>query len=418
MAIHVESVKSLLGAGKDLGSYFRYIAHFGFTDAVPSQRIPVLSVLGFDVNKYLYTFVIAALLVVSIVAAFNYIINPYGMFNSSPVKLKKTQAYTRGRILKAHAPLGRPIDILLVGNSRVELGLPTDHEAFKNKQVYNLGLPGADVTMQSHYAFNAIANNQVSTLIMGLDFVDFIFTEDSPFRQNPDSYIHRLQNTLGATKNDKYNWIKLKDNTAALLSLDALKSSLTTLLTQSQSLSHMKEDGKMHEGEFFGIVEHEGIGILFQQKENTLRNKFHNTGWIFTNEGTEDSFHFENFLRFISAVQSKNIKVYLFISPLHQRYLEILAETGYLSMYSKWKTLLGKKLAEQDFFDHGEFWDFSVSSGYTQEAIPPAEKKGVFMQWYWEPAHYRSTLGAKILDSLLLKKQPWGVPLNPERTRE
>lgn len=363
-------------------------------------------------TKYLAVFLSAGFAIVIVAGAFNYLTNPFGLFNS-PLDLKKTQAYSRGRILKAHQPLEQKLDALLVGNSRVELGLSPSHPALKALSTYNIGLPGADISMQSHYAFNVIKNQTIKDLVMSVDFVDFLFTDGTPYRHPPSTYTVRLKNILDIGPNDQYMWHKIKDKSAALFSLDALTSSFTTILSQNSQLSYMQKDGKMHEGEFFRVVENEGINILFKQKRQNLRAKFEKSDWLVVNPETRSSLHFKNFKSFISEAIKKKINLSLFISPLHESYIEILRETDKLDLFNEWKILLVQHLQEINFFQSGQLWDFSVASEFTSEALPKQDKKGIYMSWYWEPAHYRSALGDKILDTLLLAKNPWGKQLTP-----
>lgn len=363
-------------------------------------------------TRYLVTFLIAGLLLTLLTATFNYTVNPFGLFES-PLDLKKTQAYSRGRILKAHLPLAIEIDTLLVGNSRVELGLSPNHPGLKMRNAYNLGLPGADISMQSNYAFNVLQNQSVEELIMSVDFVDFLFTDDKRYRHAPETYTARLRSNLIDGHNKEYFWNKTKDLSAALLSLDALASSLTTILSQNSQLSYMEKNGKMFEGEFIGIVENEGIGVLFEQKENNLREKFGKDGWRVAIPGTSSSDHFDNFKSLISKAIETNTKISLFISPLHRNYLHLLEDTEKLSMFMRWKKLLIQNLQEVGFFKTGQLWDFSIPSKYTNEDVPDRNVKGVYMKWYWEPAHYRSALGDKILDTLLFAENPWGQRIQP-----
>ena len=352
-----------------------------------------------------------------LVSSFNYFVNPFGLFNSPDIKgvnSNKTQAYTRGRILKAYAPIDKETEILLVGDSRVQLGLNPEYSAFQGKKVYNLGLPGADIRTQSQYTYNVAANTKVKEIIMGVDFVDFIFTKDKKYRHLPESYDFRLKSTLNQPLNPKYQWNKTKEYFAALLSLDALSASAVTLASQNSSLSHMTRDGRMVDSEFFSIVNNEGLGVLFDQKESNLTAKFSRPGWLIVNENSNTSHNFEIFIQLIQELQNKGIKISLFISPYHVSYLQILVKTSMYEKFKSWKQLLVSHLDQINYFDQGVLWDFSEPNIYTKETIPPRDKTGLYMKWFWEPAHYRLELGDKVLDTLLLNQAPWGTQLFPE----
>ena len=144
--------------------------------------------------KYISTYFTSFAIVLFSIATFNWFIDPFGMFWSPQVErvnLVKPEAGKRSRITKAYQVNEIKPDILIVGNSRVEMGLNPNNNNFNGKVVYNQGMPGASVAMQVDYALDAMANNDtIEQLFVGVDFLDFLLSKKQVlnFKTKNDSH--------------------------------------------------------------------------------------------------------------------------------------------------------------------------------------------------------------------------------------
>ena len=104
-----------------------------------------------------------------------------------------------------------------------------------------------------------------------------------------------------------------------------------------------------------------------------------------------------------------NIKLYLFFSPSHARFLETWRLTG------NWPEMEAMKIAvvkaneeEAQYYDKPAFpvWDFSGYNSITTEALPPKDKPEEMMWGYWEGSHYTRDVGLYILDKVFAYSHP------------
>lgn len=357
--------------------------------------------------KYLSTYLFAALFFIALTAGFNWLTDPFGMYWSPSlvgINEIKPEAGNRSRITKAYrANVVKP-HILLVGNSRVEMGLAPNHPLFNNQPAYNQGMPGASARMQYDYALNVIAvSPDLHTLIIGVDFLDFLIRADPAKRIQPSpedqpDYWPRL---TALSKPDMANQIfRLKEKSAMLFSLDAIGASVTTLAKQSVNVSSIDAYGFNTAQTYLNILQHEGIEPLYIQKleelNKNLRNKNLTTQNPDNEELTRPFFYLKNLL---DNATERGISVYLFISPYHYSYLQLLAELNYSDNVMSWKNQL-VNLTDSYPPQQVQLWDFSTLNKYTLEPVP-VDAKNQRMKWYWEPAHYKKELGDLVLERML-----------------
>ena len=226
--------------------------------------------------KYITTYFATLFTLISAIVIFNWFIDPFGMYWSSQVSglnVVKPEAEKRSRITKAYrAPHVQP-QILIVGNSRVEMGISPQHRQFKNKRVYNQGMPGAGLAMQINYALSVIKQNRsLEQIVLSVDYLDFLIDVERSHHVNDStsstlSYQHRLE---GYDSDKTKLWLQTKEKVGLVFSIDALKASLTTLSQQSSQVSSITKLGFNTAGSYIPMIKNEGIIPLFKQKLNWL----------------------------------------------------------------------------------------------------------------------------------------------------
>ena len=109
-----------------------------------------------------------------------------------------------------------------------------------------------------------------------------------------------------------------------------------------------------------------------------------------------------------------NAKIVLFIQPYHADYLELMHEKRLWTSFEDWKRAL-VRLVEFDRASHpGEIrlFDFSGYNGFTTESVPVRGDLTSQMRWYWEPGHYKSELGDRMIAAMFNGATDFGVELN------
>ncbi len=348
--------------------------------------------------NYIRTLLITAILTLAITAGLNWFVDPYGMYWSPLVKginVNKPEAGNRSRTSKPYVLSKLKPATLIVGNSRVEMGLNPEHPLFTDT-TYNIGIPGLGFSDQIGFAVNEIAaNSDLNHIILSLDYLDFLHSEkelQTPVAELITKYENKLFNN---------NDIGIAEVGKMLFSLGTIKSSGLTIIKQSMNASSITKKGFNTATSFISIVKNEGKAPLFSQKLNDIGNRLrgkklrhNNVNW--------DSLgpNFKLIKNLIRTAESKKVKVTFFINPYHMSYLHLLDDSGYWSDFLEWKTHLSiffrTHLSSRNF----AAYDFSGFNNITSEPVN-LDNQNQRMQWFWEPAHYTSEVGDLMLPILL-----------------
>jgi hypothetical protein len=384
--------------------------------------------------KYITTYFTSFTIIFLTIGTFNWFIDPFGMFWSpliDNINTVKPEAGTRSRITKAYQPNKINPDILIVGNSRVEMGLDPANELFSGKKVYNQGMPGASLKMQIDYAIDAIAkNDSIEHLLVGVDFLDFLISDEqvskgvSGLSKTSPHYNFRLTSQDNTTDNAKL--LRLKEKLGLIFSLDALSASISTITQQKSLTSSINSSGFNNAASYLQIMNTEGIKPLFTQKLTELQTRLQSRNWkILSQKEMPYSPTFVHLGRLINITNHKNIKVTFFINPYHSSYLHTLSANKQWDNFELWKKTLVKYLGNMKA-DQISLWDFSGFHRIINEAVNLKTPKKQ-MQSFWEPAHYKKGLGERFLTQLLtpeelsynkIKWNDFGVLLNLNNIEE
>jgi hypothetical protein len=361
--------------------------------------------------KYISTYFTSFAIVLFSIAIFNWFIDPFGMFWSPQlerVNLVKPEAGKRSRITKAYQVNEIKPDILIVGNSRVEMGLNPNNNNFNGKVVYNQGMPGASVAMQVDYALDAMANNDtIEQLFVGVDFLDFLLSEKQVLNFKIKNNSHEQTNygfrLISQDNSNLANIARLKEKLAMIFSLDAFSASINTIFQQKSMTSSLNPFGFNSALSYIDIMNSEGIKPLFKQKLHDISARLASKPWVIkVQDTTPYSPTFAHLGRLIKVSKEKNIQITFFINPYHFSYLHTLVDNNQWSNFQVWKKTLVNYLSVMQG-DEFVLWDFSVASDFVNEVVPLTNPKQQ-MKWFWEPAHYKEELGDILLTSLLVEK--------------
>ena len=363
-------------------------------------------------RKYSILLFTCGALVTLIGAAFNYLVDPYWMYGAKTyVGLNKFKPYAgdRGRISKLFQverikPLG-----LVVGNSRPEMGLNPEHSCWprKSRPVYNISLPGLHAYQQIRYAQHAMATADITTMLIGVDFLDFLNRpglENDPYQWPPEGRESTAFLTdANGVSSSNFQFSKTKNYLQSAFSLEALAHSAISMARQVGDVSGITSKGfNAAEKKYMSIVKSEGTSVLFQQKNKQVIRQMVAGAWTINTGPQPWSVQFESIRRILQQSKMKGVATQLFINPYHAEYLTAIQLSGLWGLFEKWKYRLAK-LAQSE---STPLWDFSGYNAYSTENIDDISKKGVSLNWFWEPAHYRQELGDIMLSNMLRKHCP------------
>jgi hypothetical protein len=356
---------------------------------------------------FVSTFVALSIITVS----FNYLVDPFLIFNSARIDYfnqKKNDINDQIRITKVYHPAYEKWDVILIGNSRIEMGLDPDHVCFQQDQqkVYNLGIPGASVPQQLEYALNILYEQPVKKVFLSIDFVDFLV----PVNKAPNGTTFKISDTpINKSHHYKFNGesnplslrSEFMDKYRSLFSLDALISSFKTVTLQSRLTTDRTGKGFNPADDFKASIQAEGVPAIFEQKMQSLNKRFSND-WSLYYSDSSPSLASLYLIEFLKISNERGVEVVIFTNPFHQSFWDLLKEKNLFRLHQEWLMLLSKTLIEMNL-EKTSFWDFSVDSIYIHEPLPlpGAGKKYQPLNWFWEPSHYRKELGDLMIESML-----------------
>lgn len=350
------------------------------------------------------------------IAAFNYLVNPFNMFNSKNISgfnKNKPSSNLRQRLSKAYIVEKKCPENLIMGNSRA-LAISDTYDAWPNKKTYNYALASSSVYETLRYFQHANASCNIKTVLLGLDVL--MFEKDagvpSQFKEERLSVTNKGKKTINRIKS------YLQDSVPALISLTAFRASIKTLRNQKTTnenkfyCSSAQKDHQriIYKGGHQAFI-NEGNKMLFD-----LLSK------IDTSDYMQKSLGF--YSQLLKLAYDKKIRLILFIPPSHASLYETIHASGYTETFNSWKRniiTINEDMAHTLNTKAHVFYDFSGYNSITEEEIPPKEQIEVGMKWFWEAIHFKEELGYHILDRVFNHKRnncptpnDFGIKINIE----
>ncbi len=339
-------------------------------------------------GKFFWTVGLAALLVLTAIVSLNYVVDPY-FIHQWDTPLLRRLGPAQQKIMpwaKTYAAYRYRPEVVFLGSSRTEIGLPTDAAPFAGKRVFNLAIAGASVGDAANMLRHTSFFHRPEIVIWGLDY-GWQFREktgntDFDGALIADGSCYPLWRTF----------LNIKRSTSMAMTTDTLKilmgrseqSCLSLLASYGQKTSQCLEYIMRDEG---------GTAKAFEavlKKSEPQAPPPEPTATIeLLNRVTADYCRTGTLFRF-------------YLQPIHA-----LAELSYWATQGEaldsWKRELVQMIDErrQQGCDI-RLLDFSGFNRITSEEIPQATGRDT-MQYYWEQSHYRGEVGHEILEQLMAK---------------
>jgi hypothetical protein len=342
------------------------------------------------------------------VCIFVLIVDPYGVygivrrdhFNAVKPGLTRYQ----GQIKQEHALRLRPRFIIL-GNSRAEIGFDPRASAFSSHgDGYNLAIPGTGLaTSASQFAQLQQAGVQPRTVIVGLEFIDFL---------NPATALPARAATAAAPAHGRAFW-----RFDTLFSLASIRDAAHTLRIQHDGeAATLSPDGFNPLLEYGAYVRHDGYHKLFRQRAQENAASFRRKSK--SSLATED---FHSLRAFLLAMAATQADIKLVIYPYHAQLLAMFESAGLWPLFEQWKQQLVQEVAavKKENPSAGiEVTDFSGFGPYNCEPIPTQQQRHASTRWYWEAGHFKKALGDLVMQRVMTLKDGapddgrFGMPLS------
>lgn len=372
---------------------------------------------------------------VGLAAVANLMVDPYGIYGfwvQPGVNEIKPHAGANGAMAKAYQVQRVKPRTLILGNSRAEVGFNPESSAWPqaSQPVYNLALPGTGPLTSLRYLEHAAAVKKPATVILGVDFMDFLVSEDAaPYSVEGTSLPmdRRLLVTGSGRQNPDYPQQRIEDFAATVLSLDALTHSIGTINAQhARYPADLTEHGFNPMHDYEGIAKREGYYAMFRQRDQeNARAYLRRPRNIYVRE-TTTSPQLEVLRRIIAVCQEQEAELRIVIYPYHAHLLEIFHEAGLWPLFEEWKRALARIAAEANRgheIPRVQLWDFSGYNAISTEPVPEPSDRTTATRWYWEAGHFKQVLGDAMLRQMFAEPDrrdatAIGVRLTPENVEQ
>jgi hypothetical protein len=282
---------------------------------------------------FLFTFFIS-------IIGLNLWVDPYFIFRKSPFEPRMELINSRQRFAKSLQVITRQPHTIVLGSSRVYRGFDV------KGGIYNMGISSLTLTEAAAYIKHILRFTGVRKIVLGLDFwmcdKNMLTQVDWDGKTGTFPYIlHSFLNTL------------LKPN-------DALNTLKPLLKSGHKNDSLGAEEGWTYEGFYHtGKRSKKVVDNMLQSYQDAFEKSFIDLKLLSLLE------------RIIYQCQSRGVKLYVYISPLHPATKAIYMKSPNALFFTPWRENI-QKLCENNKIPFYDFTDFlkdsaSLSEGSTED---------------------------------------------------
>lgn len=314
-----------------------------------------------------------------LVAGLNILVDPYGLFEIVELEGFNAEKPARdgSRTLKSLQLRRQQYDVVVLGSSRVQLGIDPGSPAFAGARVFNLGLVDVNMHEIEGVVKYLLRHQSPHTVMIGIDLISF----DVNRRVNQD---YADSGFDGAPLAQLY--------LPRIVSSRALVDSISTI---AYNLAGTRQPLFSRQG---ALVRPDGMPYDHHEAFRHMAGYY--AKWDFYTDFAYGAENVRALRRALRQLLDRKIRVYLFFSPVHASQLEIMHLMGLYDDFERAKRDLVAISAELNAGDRLQLWDFSGYNSITLEGLP-APRSGGRMRWYWEQAHYKRAAGDLMLARML-----------------
>jgi hypothetical protein len=345
--------------------------------SIPVTRIPIA-------RRFTYFLLISAMVVLGLVALFNFVVNPYRIFFPDATS---TLSGARPRPMQLQQELktilaarARP-EVLLLGNSTMEIGL--DPQALSQAgipgRIFNLGIAGFSLEASTQGLRRVLDGHPPKVAIIGAAFSDHVM-------------LGRRAKQNGVASISSWTLSDLRVATLSLIGSEATMDSIRTLTIPyrpfAQTLTGFGHN-PMHDYE--GHAKTSGYRVLFDTTNKGIQ-QFLKKAPSTLPEQLDDSRGLDDLRSLVRYLVGQGVAVVVVMSPYHADFMASIHQYGLQSTYERCKeTVAGLAALGNDFGCDGQA---------TREPIPAQGDRQTAMRWYWDAQHFKAELGTRMMQLL------------------
>lgn len=270
----------------------------------------------------------------------NYIVNPYHIFSHHYFKnfLQEKEHTVSNRMTTFYkAKHSKPTSIIM-GSSRVGMFDTDIFKKYLGTENFVMAMPGANIEEQSQYLLYMIKNHSIKNIVWSLDFFSF-----NPDLENDSDFVYnRLSNSY--LLNDDYK--------ITLFSLQATQNSLKTIfdnlrLYQNNEVVENSKAKRQKVYDAYQAFTHKEIDEYTAIQITYYPSKFlKNKHFIEVNSLEKN---IKKVQLVLDLCKEKNIKTYLYTSPVSASFLDLYKKLGLEKTFFQWKKELSSITSYTDF---------------------------------------------------------------------
>jgi len=363
-------------------------------------------------------FIITACLL-TLIAGFNWLANPYLLFNSPDIEgfnKIKTEPFYKQLVFKPYQIKSQPYRTVIFGSSRAGIALDPEQLPDRYQPAYNASIGGA--TSYINYRLlqqSLLQKNQAPEHVI-LETAFFSFNRFSQMNtpERDPLFENRIQGRYDGSSNPFFLPQKTFDYFVTLLSWDSVRASLR-MLSKQQSVAEKQRGSFIQKNNGQWLQQAPPKQFTSTLYDGSLE-KFLYKEWFpapkkaFQLQGKNDKankplLYYRQSLR---TLYEHNIHTSVVILPVHSNLLVSLEQSGLQAKFEKWKRQLVNinqeeaKRAKQTPFS---IWDFAFAHPQASEAVPLDQQSHQRLQWFNDSAHPSPLFGNQVMQQIVENKK-------------
>lgn len=345
-------------------------------------------------RKYSYTLFSVTIILLLSISAINIAVDPIGVFGFPVIEgfnNVKTDTSKISRLKNAFTVYTNKPNTIILGTSRAEYGIKCSHPSLANSICENLSLPA--VEMYEVYRYLQHANNvrKLDKVIIGLDLMSF--------NQNSDNRNFFSEDWLSVSYDGKQQYTGYYTELVKLaISDQTLKGAKKTFKASRKNRGvNNKPIEQLPPFRFWTSIIYAYLKDLWYPGASST--------FALKPANSPDSKLFM-LHKIIDYAYQHNIKLYIYISPVHIWLMETMEARGLWDTFEQWKrgvVSVTESVADKHNRAPFKVWDFSGYNPITASHYP-AMHETTLPKYFRDPAHFRPVVGDMILDRIILSK--------------
>jgi hypothetical protein len=328
-------------------------------------------------ERFVKAWFLATIAGLAAIASLNVLVDPAGAYPGAHLKAFDSVRYLNlDRVTKAEMAKRGDWEVIILGSSRAESGLPAAHPFLTTSRACNLSLAAARFPELAAVFDFATEHDRLKHVLLCLDL--YMFAKGQPWienfsesRFNPEfaRFSYYCKQLIGRAATDR-TW-------------ETIRQKLHGYHPVPQ--------------ETCGFHNH-SLGSGTSQRE-LFDRVMHILGKGYQKQ-TVDPAYPELFRHIVRVCRDQHIDLQVVVMPVHALDLELVYAGGRWAEFEKWKRDLVEVLAQEGMEGKFNLWDFTGYSGPPAEAVPLEGDNTNRMKFYFENSHCTPRLGGMMLDKM------------------